>query len=952
MTVEDRIQEVLEEMMETHCTPEEACVSCPELLPDVRKRWNQLQCVQHQVGLFFPNSKHPSDTDPAKRTEGTRLPQIDGYEVQSILGRGGMGVVYRARHLKLNRTVALKMLLSGAYADLYELARFQREAEAVAALNHPNIVHVHDVGELDGQPYFTMEFIEGQSLAEALAGTPQPARQSAEFVSMLARAVQAAHAGGIIHRDLKPGNVLLAKDGTPKISDFGLARRFDNEAALTLTGARMGTPSYMAPEQAAGHTSQIGPSVDIYALGAILYEMLTGRPPFRAETAIETERQVIQDEPIAPSRFNTKVPRDLETICLKCLHKEQARRYPTAGALADDLSRFLRLEPIQARRVSAFERAGKWANRHRSLSAAIISSALLSILVLSAGWWYLLDRAVTSRAVQNDFQEVVRAQKSSSWPEAQLAMERAQARVGDRQAKDLRDQLEKFRRELKFVQVLEEIRLDKLSPVGEGDKFARAQAQYEVAFRDAGLFDMTPQPSVVAAQIRSTGIASAIVVALDDWACCVTDQNRRDQLFDVARQVDGDPITSQMRESELWTDRERLSAFVQNAKVSDRSLQLLIYMGERLRILGGDPVPLYKRLQQDYPDDFYVNLMLGVAAHQAKNPTDAMRFYQAAIALRPAVAVPRSNLGKALADSGRMEESLEQFAIAMRLEPKSYEYRFNYALALRRLERNEQAVQELRLIPEDAPIYATSVGLIARCLVAQGKFSEALVESRRAIELKPQMWEAHNALKDSLLKLHQFEDARAAWQKTLEFEPTVHQTWDGYAELCLYLGHEDEYRRISKLLLARFKDSPDPPTIERTARACILLPMSDDELRPASAMLDRALAADPSRYGQYMPYFRFAKSLAEYRANRLDNARTLLSGDPMRILGPAPHLLFAMIQQRQGQTQNARKSLETAIAGFDWDPAKATSREAWIIHVLRRETEKLVRTDEPASESK
>jgi serine/threonine protein kinase len=397
MTAEDRIQELLEEIMEAQCTPEQACATCPELLPEVRKRWNHLQCVEHQVGLFFPTSTRNADTDPVGGSEVTRLPQIDGYDVQSVLGRGGMGVVYRARHLKLNRTVALKMLLSGAYADLHELARFQREAEAVAGLNHPNIVQIHDVGELDGKPYFTMEFVEGQSLAEALAGMPQPARPTAEFVATLARAVQVAHEGGIIHRDLKPANVLLAMAGMPKIADFGLARRFESDADLTMSGARIGTPSYMAPEQAAGQTSLIGPSADIYALGAILYEMLTGRPPFRAETAIETQRQVVTEEPVSPSRLNPKVPRDLETICLKCLHKEPTRRYVTAAALADDLQRYLRGEPVLARRVSIFERARKWTNRHRALTTAMISSVLLAIFLLSAGWWMMLDQAVTGR---------------------------------------------------------------------------------------------------------------------------------------------------------------------------------------------------------------------------------------------------------------------------------------------------------------------------------------------------------------------------------------------------------------------------------------------------------------------------------------------------------------------------------------------------------------------------
>ena len=249
--------------------------------------------------------------------------------MEAFLGRGGMGIVYKARHLRLNRFVALKMLITGAYAGPRERARFQREAEAVAGLRHANIVQVYDVGDHEGWPYFTMELLEGGSLAQAVAGTPQPARQAAAILATLAEAVQVAHQGGIVHRDLKPANILLAADGTPKIADFGLARHFDGGPALTLSGARIGTPSYMAPEQLIGKAGTIGPAADIYALGALLYEMLTGRPPFRGETASETERQAIHDEPVPPWRLNPKVPRDLETICLKCLHKDPQRRYAT-----------------------------------------------------------------------------------------------------------------------------------------------------------------------------------------------------------------------------------------------------------------------------------------------------------------------------------------------------------------------------------------------------------------------------------------------------------------------------------------------------------------------------------------------------------------------------------------------------------------------------------------------
>jgi serine/threonine-protein kinase len=372
MTEDTRIREILEEILDSGAAPEEVCADCPDLLPQVRARLIRLQSLEEQVDEMFPSS-HPGMAGADRlraRSPEARLPRIDGYDVESILGHGGMGVVYRARHLKLKRVVALKMLLSGAYASPLELSRFLREAEAVAGLAHPHIVQVHDVGELEGRPYFTMELIAGGSLAEKLAGAPLPARQAAEMAVVLADAVQWAHKHGIIHRDLKPANILTA-EGTPKIADFGLARYVDAAPELTLSGARMGTPSYMAPEQALGKPGQIGPSVDIYALGAITYECLTGRPPFRAETASETERQVVEEEAAPPSSLNANVPRDLDTICLKCLHKDPSRRYATAAELADDLRRYLAGEPIRARPVSVLERIRKWARRHPALALAM-----------------------------------------------------------------------------------------------------------------------------------------------------------------------------------------------------------------------------------------------------------------------------------------------------------------------------------------------------------------------------------------------------------------------------------------------------------------------------------------------------------------------------------------------------------------------------------------------------
>jgi tetratricopeptide (TPR) repeat protein/predicted Ser/Thr protein kinase len=324
--------------------------------------------------------------DDAAPTESSLCgPVLSGYEGLEELGRGGMGVVYKARHTRLKRIVAVKMIRAGSQAGPEELARFRREAEAVAHLQHANIVQIYEVGEHQGQPYLSLEFVDGGSLEEKLARSPLPAHQAAALVETLARAMYAAHQKGILHRDLKPANVLLMADGTPKITDFGLAKRLDVESAQTRSGALIGTPSYMAPEQATWAVGPIGPPTDVYGLGAILYETLTGRPPFRGASILETLEQVRKEEPVAPGRLQPKLPRDLETICLKCLQKQPRHRYASAEALGDDLRRFLNGEAIRARPAPLWERAWKWTNR-RPTAAALLGVSVLAAMILLMGW--------------------------------------------------------------------------------------------------------------------------------------------------------------------------------------------------------------------------------------------------------------------------------------------------------------------------------------------------------------------------------------------------------------------------------------------------------------------------------------------------------------------------------------------------------------------------------------
>jgi serine/threonine-protein kinase len=614
---------MLLELLELGKTPEEVCRDCPELLPEVRQRWHDFKLIDGQVRTLLPGLATRSGAG-ATEPPVAGMPQVPGYEMEAVLGRGGMGVVYRARHLALKRTVALKML-AGGQPHPAEWARFRAEAEAVARLQHPNIVQIHEVGEAGGRPFFALEYVAGGSLAERLAGQPLPPRDAARLAAALAEAMHLAHSRNLVHRDLKPANILLQpksetripksetnsksenpnpkpvlglkdsdlgfisdfefriSDFIPKVADFGLARQLDTDSGQTQIGVVIGTPSYMAPEQAEGHAHAAGPAADVYALGAILYECLTGRPPFEGATPLETLEQVRTREPVAPSVVNRRTPRDVETICLKCLRKEPECRYASARELADDLGRFLRDEPVVARPVGVVMRLHKWVLRHRA-AAGLIAASVLLVLVggVAAGLQYQRWAAAQDHQAQTDrnvcvILEQAREPLNDAWraqdlvqltaalAEGNRAVDIARSGGGSAAAEQdaaafqadatLRLTRAKKNRALREA-VLDVARPREMSPSHAGVHVALSQLsvdeQYAAAFRRWGLEIEGTEEAAVVRRLSAEPevVVQELIAALDGW---MMDRRQRQpqaewrRLFRIASQLDRNDRRRQLR---------------------------------------------------------------------------------------------------------------------------------------------------------------------------------------------------------------------------------------------------------------------------------------------------------------------------------------------------------------------------------------------------------------------
>jgi tetratricopeptide (TPR) repeat protein len=777
--------------------------------------------------------------DPAPASEVPGAPTIAGYQILGELGHGGMGMVYRARQIKLKRLVALKMILPGTKVRSATLGRFRLEAEAVARLQHPNIVQIYEVGEQDGRPFLCLEYAPGGSLAQKLAGTPQPPADAARMAQTLARAIHAVHQRGIVHRDLKPANVLLMADGTLKITDFGLAKQLDIEEGVSLSGEVKGTPSYMAPEQAAGKTREVGPATDVYALGAILYELLTGRPPFKAATARATVAQVLEQEPVAPGRLHPKLPRDLETICLKCLEKDLCRRYATAEALAEDLRRFLAGEPILARPVGPWTRGVKWARR-RPATAALVAVVALAAVGTVAGVLLYQDQRARFAERERDEQRRLLRQRADiqdrtlkgqgafareDWQEAKFQFstalgkidaepklaglgarvapllaevnrrladeaQRSRAAVARRDARERYDEFETLRDDALFRQTL----------FTGGDPTENLEATEDAARRALALFGVdvdSGTPSAVDTTHFDAAEAEAITTGCYELLLTLAEavaHPRPDQPPDRARDRAGQAV-----------------------RILDRAATL------------GPPTRAYHQRRARYL------ARLGDEAAASRERTRAE-------AIQPATATDFYLLGSEEGRSGGPRQQIADFEEALYRQPDHFWAHYGLAMCRMKLQRWDAAKASLTACLIRRPRFAWIYPLRALAHAELGEFAASEADFRKAEGLSPDEFTRYSLLVSrgvARLGQEMYDAAAADLQAAVALRP------DGYqarVNLALVYRRQDKLDAALEQLDRAIRHEPSLAALYRE-RAEVYQRRDDREA--ALRDLDRAIQLDP-----------------------------------------------------------------------------------------------------------
>ena len=751
------------------------------------------------------------------KAESSR-PTVPGYELLSELGRGGMGVVYKAVQTRLHRVVALKMVLAGAHASADQLARFATEAEAVAALQHPNIVQIYEIGEQNGLPFFSLEFVDGKPLDKYLAGKPQPPRVAAKMMEPISRAMFFAHEHGIVHRDLKPANVLLTREGAPKVTDFGLAKKLESDSSQTKSGTLMGTPSYMAPEQARGEVHLAGPAADIHSLGAMLYEMLVGRPPYLGATPLETMMQVIHSEPVPPRKLMPKLSRDIETICLKCLQKEPARRYASAGELADDLARFQNGEPILARPISKPERAWRWCRRNPRI-AALSAAVFLLLATASVAMGKLAVDASreqqaseeTRKLAEQRLEQATQAISTGDHRRAADLLRGRDLRLSTSpDLADVRDEWQKLQSQVElygeFKRLLADAHFSGLSGNRDDQLKARKTLQ-ELLDLDREIHD-------------HTGRAAAGLPPLNAEQQRLFTENQFEALLLAAfteynlygESADADERTEAVKRAIAWLDEaEKILPDTRALYVQRASLWGMLGNQEA----GKDDLERAAKIKPSSAVDHFwhglAEFMRGAGARASGDTAKATEHYRRAI---------------------------DQYSDVLRLNPHDlWGYTQWAACHLELGDFADVVIGNTAAIDID-PDHATSYVNRATAQLRIGKIDEALRDLAAALAIDPHCGEAY--FNRALVHSHRQQDdeALADLDRAIEAKPAFEDAWLNRAETHRRLKRNDEALRDFEHLIELARD----PTAARLRRADYLheLDRRDEALTDLNAILDRS----------------------------------------------------------------------------------------------------------------
>jgi eukaryotic-like serine/threonine-protein kinase len=897
---------------------------------------------------------------------------VPGYDILEELGRGGMGVVYKARHRRLQRLVALKMVLAGAHVGQIGLARFRAEAEAVAKLLHSNIVQIYETGEHDGRPYFSLEFVDGGSLDKRITESPTSPRGAARLVETLARTMDVAHQRGIVHRDLKPANILLAKISSqsslvrsreidasslpadhwsrstvPKIADFGLVKRVDDDSSQTQSGTILGTPSYMAPEQAQGKNREIGPAADIYSLGAILYELLVGRPPFKAGNPIDTVRQVIEQEPVPPRQLEPRVPHDLETICLKCLEKDPARRFTTAADLAEDLRRFVDGDPILARPTPAWERAWKWGKRRPAIVALLGVSTLFVLgMVLFIVWHNVslrgkLDVALAEerRARQREhdalgeqrlsllrqegrklFDSARVAVAASDWSSARLNLEKALTTIGsEARVKDLREPAEMLLKEVE-----QELRI-------EADRRAsQARFQKFVKIRDEAQFLGTLYTGMdLAANLGAA--RTAVHQALDVYSVLAEEQARPrfdayisdpqkaeilgdcSQLLLILAETEAQSASDRKPLEKEQYLRTALSFLEQGRRLGAPSRAFHLRRARYLNMLGDRSAATQaeKAAQSANLDDVLDHFLMADELYRREKFGEAIKEFDQVLERKPGHFWAQYLNAICLLRQARPAEArtLLSACLAQRSD-------FVWLYLLRGFAQQElqawgpadsdfQKASQMPLDDNARYVLAVNRGVLR---VRQERFEDAVADLKSAIERRPSAYQAYVNLAQAYRRLEKLDLALEQMHHAVQLEPGLAHLYRLRARL--YLERNEPALALGDFDQAIERENTNSPYLvdDHVERGRLLL--SSGKYAEALRSFDAALALQKDHsLGQRLR----AESL--FRLGRFEEVikafdRYLETGKPLEPVYRGRGLARAELGQYPGAIEDFTKALE------------------------------------------